>query len=90
MENIAYTPELIITDRIIDCATSKSMITASTCFPTWEIHKITWTPPDRNTSNQIDHALIDTRRACNSLHVRSYRRANCDSDHCSVPSNYRG
>lgn len=34
--------------------------------------------------------MIDTGRACNSLDVRSYRTANCDSDHCSVPSNDRG
>lgn len=58
--------------------------------PTQDIHKITWTPPDSNTSNQTDHALIDTGRACNSLVVRSYRGANCDSEHCLVPSNYRG
>jgi hypothetical protein len=65
--------------RVIDFAVSKSMIIASTCFPHKEIHKITWTSPDGNTSNQIDHVLIETRRASNILDVRSHRGANYDS-----------
>jgi hypothetical protein len=66
------------------------MIIASTCFPHKDIHKITWTSPDGNTSNQVDHALIETRTASNILHVRSYWGANCNSDHYLVQIKYRG
>jgi hypothetical protein len=76
--------------RVIYLAISKSMIVASTCFPRMEIHKITWTSPDGNASNQIDQASAETRRASNILDVRSYRGANCDSDHYLVRIKYRG
>jgi hypothetical protein len=75
--------------RVIDFAISKSMIIASTCFPYKKIHKITWTSPDGNTSNQTDHVLIETRRASNIFDVRNYRGANCDSDHYLVRIKYR-
>jgi hypothetical protein len=65
------------------------MIIASTCFPHKDIHKITWTSPDGNTSNQVDHALTETRTASNILHVRSYWGANCNSDHYLVQIKYR-
>jgi hypothetical protein len=73
--------------RVIDFAISKSIIIASACFPHKEIHKITWTSPDGNTSNQIDHVLIETRTASNILDVRSYRGANCDCDNYSYELN---
>jgi hypothetical protein len=76
--------------RVIDFAISKSMIIASTRFPHKEIHKITWTSPDGNTSNQIDYVLIETRKASNILDIRSYRGANCYSDHYLVGIKYRG
>jgi hypothetical protein len=50
-------------------------------FPHRNIHKYTWTPPDGKTHNQIEHILVDRRRYSNVLDVRSYRVANCDSDH---------
>jgi hypothetical protein len=53
-------------------------------LPSQEIHKITWTSPDGNTSNQTDHALTETRRASNILDVTSYRGENCNSDHYLV------
>jgi hypothetical protein len=48
--------------RIVNFATSKNLIVKSIMFPHRNIHKYTWTSPDGNTHNQIDHILIDRRR----------------------------
>jgi hypothetical protein len=45
--------------RVVNCATSKNLIVKSTMFPHRNIHKHTWTSPDGDTHNQIDHILID-------------------------------
>jgi hypothetical protein len=50
-------------------------------FPHRNIHKYTWTSPDGKTHNHIDHILVDRRRYSNVLYVRSFRAADCDSDH---------
>jgi hypothetical protein len=48
------------------------------------IHKYTWTSPDGKIHNQIDHILIVRQRHSNVLDVRSFRAADCDTDHCLV------
>jgi hypothetical protein len=53
-------------------------------FPHRNIHKYTWTSPDGKTHNRIDHILIDRRRLSNVLDVRSFRAADCDTDHYLV------
>jgi hypothetical protein len=53
-------------------------------IPHRNIHKYTWTSPDGKTHNQIDHILVDRQRHSNVLDVRSFRAADCDSDHCQV------
>jgi len=70
--------------RIVTFATSKNLLVKSTMFPHRNIHKYTWTYPDGKTHNQIDHILIDRRRHTSVLDVRSFRGADCDTDHYLV------
>jgi hypothetical protein len=41
--------------RIVNAATSESLVVKETMFPHQNIHNYTWTPPDMKTHNQIDH-----------------------------------
>jgi hypothetical protein len=45
--------------------------------------------PDGKTHNQIDHILVDRPRHLNVLDVRSFRAADCDSDHYLVVAKVR-
>jgi exonuclease III len=75
--------------RVVNFATSKNLIVTSTTFPHCDIHKHTWTSPDGVTHNQIDHVLIDKIRHSNILDVRSFRGADCDTDHYLVVAKLR-
>jgi len=75
--------------RLVNFATSKNLVVKSTMFPHRNIHKYTWTSPDGNTHNQIDHILIERRRQSSILDVRSFRGADCDSDHYLVVAKLR-
>jgi len=70
--------------RLVNFATSKNLVVKSTMFPHRNIHKHTWTSPDGKTHNQIDHVLIDKRRHSSVLDMRSFRGADCDTDHYLV------
>ena len=70
--------------RIVNFATSKNLVVKSTMFLHRNIHKYTWTSPDGKTHNQIDHVLIDRRWQSSVLDVRSFRGAECDTDHYLV------
>jgi hypothetical protein len=48
-----------------------------------------WTSPDGKTYNQIDHILVDRRRHSNVFYVRSFRAADCDSNHYLVEATFR-
>ena len=75
--------------RIVNFATSKSLIVKRTMFPHQNICKYTWTSPDGKTHNQIDHILIDRRWQLSILEVRSFRGAHCDTDHYLVVAKLR-
>jgi hypothetical protein len=75
--------------RVVNFATSKNLVVKSTMFPHRKIHKHTWASPEGNTHNQTDHVLIDRRRHSNILDVRSFRGADCDTDHYLVVAKVR-
>jgi hypothetical protein len=61
--------------RVENFATSKNLAVKSTVFPHRNIYKFTWTSPDGNTHNKLNHILIDRRRHSSILDVRSFRGA---------------
>jgi len=65
-------------------AISKHAVVKSTMLPHCSIHKYTQTFPDGKTHNQIDHVLIDEGRHSSIVDVRSFRGADCDTDHYVV------
>jgi hypothetical protein len=66
---------------VVNFATSKNLIVKSIMFPHRKIHKYAWTSPDGKTHNHINHVLVDRRRQSGILDVRSFRGADCDTDH---------
>lgn len=70
--------------RLINFASSKELRIMSTYFPHKNIHKRTWTSPDQQIHNQIDHILIDLRHRNIIQDVRNYRGAEIGSDHYLV------
>ena len=75
--------------RLIDFAAARNMVVCSTKFQHLDIHKATWLSPDRSTSNQIDHIVIDGRHVSSVLDVRTFRGPNIDSDHYLVAAKVR-
>jgi hypothetical protein len=74
---------------VVNFGTSKNLVVKGTMSPHPSIHKYTWISPDGKTHNQIDHNLIDRRRHSSILDVRSFRGADCDSDHYLVVAKVR-
>ena len=76
-------------ESLIDFAVSRNMIVSSTYFPHKRIHKMKWGSPDGTTFNQIHHVSIDRRYGSDVKGIRSWRGANCDSDHFMVRVKYK-
>ena len=70
-------------------ATSKNLTFKSTTFPHRDIHKQTWTSPDGMTDSQIDHILKDKRRQSSIIDIRSFRGADCNTNHYLVIAKLR-
>jgi hypothetical protein len=75
--------------RAVNFVTSKNLTVKSTMFPHCNIHKFTWTSPGGKTHNQIDNILIDRRRNSSILDIRSFRAADCDTDHYLVVAKFK-
>jgi len=75
--------------RIVNFATSKSLVVKCTMFLHQDIHRCTWTSPDGKTHNQIGHILIDRRWHSSILDVRSFGGGDCDTDHYLVVAKIR-
>jgi hypothetical protein len=58
---------------LVNIATYKKLTVRSTMFLQCNIHKYTWTSPDGNTHNQIDHILVDRRSHLSELDVQLFR-----------------
>jgi hypothetical protein len=70
--------------RVVNFATSKDIVVKSTMFPHRNDHKYTWNFPDGKIHNQVERLLIDRRLHSSILDVRSFRGADCDTDHYLV------
>jgi hypothetical protein len=75
--------------RMVNFPTSKNLVVKSTIFNRRNIHMYTWTSPDGQTYNQINHILIDRRWNSSILDVRNLRGAECDIDHYLVVAKVR-
>jgi hypothetical protein len=75
--------------RIVNFAASNNSVANSTMFPHRNIHEYAWTSPDGKIHNQIDHILIGRRWHSNTLDARSFRGADCDTDHYLVVAELR-
>jgi len=65
-------------------AEANELIISSTYFEHKHIHKGSRNDPAGSTVNQIDHVLINRRRATTVEDVKTMRGANCDSDHSLI------
>jgi hypothetical protein len=69
---------------VVNFGMSKNLTLKSTMFPHYNIHKFTWTSPDRETHNQTEHILIDRRYHSSVPDSYSFRGADCHPDHYLV------
>jgi hypothetical protein len=74
---------------IVSLGTSKKLVVKNSMFPHRNIHNYSCPAPDGQTHNQINHILIDKRWHSNILDVRSFRGADCDTDHYLVDAKVR-
>ena len=75
--------------RIINFAALKNLIVKGTMSSHRHIHKYISNSPDGKTHNQSDHILRGRRWHWSILDVRSFRGADCDTDHYFVVAKIR-
>ena len=75
--------------RLASLALQQNLVIGGTIFPHKDTHKGTWISPDGNTINQIDHILVKRKFRSSLLDTRTYRGADCDSDHMLVVGSVR-
>jgi hypothetical protein len=71
--------------RIVNFATSKSLVVKSTMFPHQSIRKYIWISPD----GKIDYTLIDRIWHSSILDVWSFTGADFETDDCLVAAKAR-
>jgi len=75
--------------RIINVAASKSLVVKSTIFSHRSIHKYICTCPDGKTHNHVDRILIGRRWHSSIFDIRSFGKADCDTDQYLVVAKVR-
>ena len=71
-------------ERFVSFCALNNLAIASTMFPHKEIHRCTWTSPNDQYHNQIDHVAVRSNFKRSVQDVRAYRGADCASDHNHV------
>ena len=67
--------------RFVSFCAANNLAIVSTMFPHKNIHKYTWTAPNGRVRNQIDHVAVNGKFKRSVRDTRSYRGADCGSDH---------
>ncbi|XP_028416570.1 craniofacial development protein 2-like [Dendronephthya gigantea] len=75
--------------RFVSFCAANNLAIVSTMFPHKNIHKYTWTAPNGKTRNQIDHVTMNGKFKRSVRDTRSYRGADCGSDHNLVITTVR-
>ena len=68
-------------ERLTALCQENRLVIGGTIFEHKNIHKLTWTSPDGNTRNQIDHIIINNRWRSSLQDVVAKRGADVGSDH---------
>ena len=67
--------------RLVEFCAENDIVVGGTLFQHKTIHKCSWTSPDGNAHNQIDHVLINGKWRKSLLDVQAFRGADLGSDH---------
>lgn len=68
-------------DRLVTFCASNNLAITSNMFPHKDVHKYTWTSPDGQRQNQIDHVAVRSRCKRSVQDTRVYRGVDVGSDH---------